>query len=86
METVILLNPTPRAIDLGGWRIADQQKRKRRCGNASRQRCRHRQAGRTDPAGNSGGIITLLNADGLKVDGVSYTKAQARRERWLVVF
>ena len=27
-ETVILLNPTPRAIDLAGWSIADQQKRK----------------------------------------------------------
>lgn len=30
--------------------------------------------------GNSGGIITLLDAQGLKVDGVSYTKEQARRE------
>ena len=35
--------------------------------------------------GNSGGIITLLNAQGLKVDGVSYTSAQAKREGWLVV-
>jgi hypothetical protein len=36
--------------------------------------------------GNSGGIITLLDPAGLKVDGVSYTKEQARREGWLIVF
>ena len=35
---------------------------------------------------NKGGIITLLNAQGLKVDGVSYTKTQAGREGWTVVF
>ncbi len=32
------------------------------------------------------GLITLLNAQGLKVDGVSYTQAQAQREGWTVVF
>jgi len=26
---------------------------------------------------NKGGIITLVNADGVKVHGVAYTKAQA---------
>ena len=85
-ETVILLNPTPQPIDLAGWQVADQQKRK--CAIA----------GMLPPGGvvkvaltvptklgNSGGIITLLNAQGLKVDGVSYTSAQAKREGWLVV-
>jgi len=28
----------------------------------------------------------LLDPDGLKVDGVSYTREQAKREGWLVVF
>ena len=28
---------------------------------------------------NKGGLITLLNPDGLKVDGVSYAKEQASR-------
>ena len=87
VETVILLNPTPRAIDLAGWRIADQQKRK--CPLAGSLPAGGvitvRLAAPTQ-LGNSGGIITLLNADGLKVDGVSYTKAQAQREGWLVVF
>ena len=31
----------------------------------------------TVPLSNQGGIITLLNAQGLKVHGVSYTKTQA---------
>lgn len=36
--------------------------------------------------GNNGGQLTLLDANGLKVHGVSYTAEQARREGWTVVF
>ena len=36
--------------------------------------------------GNDGGVITLLDPKGLKIDGVSYTKQQASREGWTVVF
>jgi hypothetical protein len=36
--------------------------------------------------GNNGGQITLLDANGLKVHGVSYTQDQANREGWTVVF
>jgi hypothetical protein len=36
--------------------------------------------------GNSGGVITLVNAQGLKVHGVSYTREQAYREGWTLVF
>ena len=36
--------------------------------------------------GNRGGIITLLDNRGLKVDGVSYTEQQAQREGWTLVF
>jgi uncharacterized protein YukJ len=86
-ESAILLNPTPRAIDLAGWKIADQQKRK--CPLAGRLPAGGVLTVRlTAPTqlGNSGGIITLLDANGLKVDGVSYTREQAKREGWLVVF
>jgi len=38
------------------------------------------------PLSNEGGLITLLDASGLKVHGVSYTKAQALRQGWTVVF
>ena len=35
---------------------------------------------------NKGGVITLLDEKGLKVDGVSYTKEQAKDPGWTVVF
>jgi hypothetical protein len=87
VETAILLNPTPWAIDLAGWRIADQQKRK--CTLAGNLPAGGVLTVRVSPPaqlGNSGGIITLLDPAGFKVDGVSYTKEQARREGWLIVF
>jgi uncharacterized protein YukJ len=87
-ETVTLLNASPHPVDLGGWAIADALKN------------RHALASQTLPPGdtlvvrlpttvqlgNKGGIITLLNPEGLKVDGVSYTEQQARREGWTTVF
>ncbi len=36
--------------------------------------------------GDQGGLITLLDSAGLKVDGVAYTKAQACAEGWTVTF
>lgn len=38
------------------------------------------------PLSNKGGLITLLDQNGLKVDGVSYTQAQADAEGELVIF
>jgi hypothetical protein len=35
--------------------------------------------------GNRGGMITLLDEQGLKVEGVSYTEQQAQREGWTLV-
>jgi hypothetical protein len=35
--------------------------------------------------GNKGGLITLLDPAGLKVDGVAYTQTEAR-EGWTIVF
>ena len=36
--------------------------------------------------GNNGGAITLLDPNGLKIHGVSYTADQARPEGWTVTF
>jgi uncharacterized protein YukJ len=85
-ETVTILNASPNAINLQGWQIADKLKNK------------HGLSGTLNPGttllialpptvqlGNKGGIITLLNK-GLKVDGVSYTEEQAKKEGWTVVF
>jgi uncharacterized protein YukJ len=87
-ETVLLLNASPQAIDLTGYRLADRNKQ---TGAVP--------AGRLDagavlsvvlPAnvqlGNKGGSITLLDKAGLKVSGVAYTADQARREGWTVTF
>jgi uncharacterized protein YukJ len=86
-ETVTLLNATPQAIDLAGWQIADQQKHKQTL-DGSIGAGEARQIVLEPPVvlGNKGGIITLLDDRGLKVHGVSYTKAVADREGWTVVF
>lgn len=78
VETVTLLNVTSAAIDLTGWKLLDRDKNPMPLTGII-------------PAGdtlritlirpamlpNKGGIITVLNPDGLRVDGVTYTKAQA---------
>ncbi|MGW2703151.1 DUF2278 family protein [Streptomyces sp. NPDC001340] len=89
-ETVTLLNASPDPVDLTGWRLVA------RLGGQGT----HVPA--TAPLtpgawlnvpltdgtqlGNHGGEITLLDAEGLKVHGVSYTAEQATLEGWSVVF
>jgi hypothetical protein len=86
-ETVTLLNTTPQRINLNGWAIADKLKHKQVLGGSLEP------GGTIQIAlpqgvqlGNDGGIITLLDAQGLKVHGVSYTKEHAQREGWTIVF
>lgn len=86
-EWVWLANTRDRALSLDGWQLADQQKAKMPL------------AGTLDPGAvvkvdilppvvlsNKGGIISVLNRDGLKVDGVSYTREQAGQPGWTLVF
>jgi uncharacterized protein YukJ len=87
-ETVLLLNASPDAIDLAGWRIADRMSKS--CAVPSVKL----DAGavltvtlnNTVQLGNKGGSITLLDKAGLKVAGVAYTAEDARREGWTVTF
>lgn len=79
-ETVTLLNTADVPVDLSGWQIKDKQKHAMTLSG-------------TIPAGattvvevvqpvalsNKGGLITLLDARGVKVHGVSYTREQARQ-------
>ncbi len=74
-------------MPLAGWQMADKQKAKMPLSGTL-------DAGallRVDVQppmvlSNKGGLITLLNQNGLKVDGVSYTKAQANQPGWTIVF
>ncbi|MFD3456135.1 DUF2278 family protein [Streptomyces sp. NPDC058691] len=87
-ETVTLLNASPGPVDLTGWTLADRLK------NACALPAGPLPAGAALAVtvaapfqlGNRGGAITLLDEDGRKVHGVSYTAEQAGREGWTIVF
>ena len=88
VETVTLVNASAEDLDLAGWSILDREKRRLvleggllPSGEAVRV-----QLGPPVALGNRGGLITLLNPDGLKVDGVAYTKNQADAEGWSLIF
>jgi uncharacterized protein YukJ len=86
-EFATLLNTTAAAIDLEGWQLADRDKNRQPLHGAIA-------AGETlrialEPPvvlPNRGGILTLLDAADLKVDGVSYTGAQASEAGRTLVF
>ncbi|MBL1103575.1 DUF2278 family protein [Streptomyces sp. 5-8] len=88
-ETVTLLNASPDPVDLTGWRVVG------RLGHGTQVPATAPLAAgscltvplATDvQLGNHGGEITLLDAAGLKVHGVSYTGDESAREGWTVVF
>jgi uncharacterized protein YukJ len=86
-EYVLLLNTSAAAIDLQGWAIADTNKNRDTIGKLTIQAgdtYRVNLSGHGAQLSNKGGIITLLNAQGLKIDGVTYTRADASKEGNLV--
>jgi len=86
-ETVTILNASPDPIDLAGWAILDKLKHKQLLsGTLAPGATQIIALLPTVQLGNKGGIITLLNNQGLKVDGVAYTGPQAQREGWTIVF
>jgi len=86
-ETVTLLNASPAAVNLKDWQIADKIKSKvKLSGTVAPGKALEIALPQTVQLGNKGGLITLLDNKGLKVDGVSYTEEQAQKEGWTVVF
>lgn len=87
-EAVYLLNTTDKAISLDGWAIADKQKKKEILKGTipAGGTITHALTGKTAQFSNEGGIITLLNKDGLKISGVSYTKDQASQQGKVITF
>lgn len=87
VETVTLLNASPHTINLSGWAITDRMKRKHALtGTLASGATLQIQLAKPVQLGNKSGLITLLNAEGLKVDGVAYTNAQTANEGWTTVF
>ncbi len=87
-ETVTLINRSPSRVDLSGWLIADKNKKRSFISNLVLDPGATgvvKLDGQGAQLGNNGGIITLLNPDGLKYHGVSYTKEQSR-SGWTIVF
>ena len=88
-ESVTLLNTSPASIDLSSWSIVDKNKRKstlKRTMLAPGACHIERLTGEGAQLSNQGGLITLLDPQGLKVDGVSYTREDAKRQGWTLVF
>lgn len=86
-EFATLLNTTAAAIELDGWQLRDRAGQHQRLqgriapGETLRLRI---VAPVTLP--NRGGELSLLDAGGLKIDGVSYTGAQASADGRTIVF
>jgi hypothetical protein len=88
-ESVTLLNVSPDVVDLNGWALADKQKRKSRLHDIRLKAgsvVTVPLSGADAQLSNEGGIITLLDARDIKVHGVSYTKKQAQKQGWTLVF
>jgi uncharacterized protein YukJ len=86
-EWVNILNASDRAISLAGWQLADKQKAKMPLSGTIEPGAPLRIDIQPPVAlSNKGGIITLLNQNGLKVHGVSYTRQQANQPGWTIVF
>ena len=87
-ENVTILNTTPEPVILDGWKLADWNKMTigltgtLNAGDAMRIPITEGDF----KLPKEGGIITLLDNKGLKVDGVSYTEEDASREGWTIVF
>jgi uncharacterized protein YukJ len=88
-ESVTLINTSPESLDLSGWSLSDKLKQKQSLNGITIEPG----AVVTVPLSkdkiqlsNEGGIITLLNQEGIKVDGVSYTKEDAKTQGWTIVF
>lgn len=87
-EYIILLNKSANPVNLQGWKIVDKTKvNADLLGNVimdGGSTLRVNLTGRGAQLGNKGGVITLLNKKGLKVDGAAYSKKDAAKEGELI--
>ena len=89
LERVLLLNTLAAAVNLDGWELADKNKRRHPLDGIALEPGAARALtlpGTTIQLSNKGGIITLLNSDGLKVHGVQYNKNDVSEQGRTIVF
>ncbi len=89
MEKVLLLNTLATSVNLDGWALADKNKRRHPLDGTVIEPgavVSLTLPGTTIQLSNKGGIISLLNNEGLKVHGVQYTKKDASEQGRTVVF
>jgi len=84
-EKIILFNPNEITIDLEGWGILDASNRKETLHESigSGETLTVTLSGNSTLLGNNGGIITLINYNDVKIDGVSYTRNQVKKGKWI---
>ena len=85
-EKVYLNNRTSEAVNLDGWSIINRAGQSQKLEGLLEALGERTFLVPDAPLSNKGGIITLLNDAGLKVDGVSYTAEEAKREGLLLYF
>lgn len=87
-ESVTILNISADPLDLEGWSLMDERERRQRLSGTVQpsEALTIALDGNSLQLNNRGGTITLLDAQGLKVDGVAYTAAQAEVEGRPIVF
>ena len=87
-ESITLINLSDTTINIEQWSLADSRKRRETLhGTVEAGETRKIiLSGKSTRLINKGDIITLLNEEGIKVDGVSYTKKDASKEGWSILF
>lgn len=87
VETVTLLNTSNESLDLTDWQLVDSVKRRMTLdGVLGGGQTRIFSVRPHLELSNQGGLISLLNSNGVKVHGVSYTKEQASNPGWTIPF
>lgn len=87
-ETVTLLNTLGVELDLDGWTLLDSADHRMALAGTALGAGEAARIQLTAPVqlGNHGGMLTLLDPTGLKVDGVAYTGDQAGSDGLTIVF
>ncbi|MEH1944428.1 MAG: DUF2278 family protein [Nostoc sp.] len=87
-EFVTILNTSDQTLDLTNWKILDQQDKADTISGSIKpgEATLFRLSGSGAQLSNKGGTITLIDSQGLKVDGVAYTKAAAKTEGKPIAF